>query len=198
MFICASSIHSMQNASRGVLGTNKKMNYNSPKDLKIRRLEILYQKSTSRYFNHFRYMGLNIDNHSNATLFHRKWSHKHGVRLRPYGRRRSRWQTMKWAPSSATMVHEIRLGGSTQFGSKETTAPDKLGDGEFISLPGPSGLWTRESLNSVEQLGKEMKGKSKDLEALFSILTGKMTTLRLCRNRKMPRDRRQIRHLIRR
>lgn len=74
----------------------------------------------------------------------------------------------------------------------------QLGDGEFISLPGPSWLWTRESLNSVEQSGKEMKGKSKDLEALFSILMGKMTKLRLCRIRKMPWDRRHIRHLIRR
>ncbi|KAF5557470.1 hypothetical protein FNAPI_5410 [Fusarium napiforme] len=46
-FICDSSVHNVQNASRGVLGTNKEMNYNSPKDLKIRGLEILYQKSTS-------------------------------------------------------------------------------------------------------------------------------------------------------
>ncbi|KAG5795267.1 hypothetical protein H9Q69_005678 [Fusarium xylarioides] len=166
-------VHS-QNASRGVLGTNKKMNYNGPKDLKIRGLEILYQKSTSR----------------NATLFHRKWSPKHGVRLRPDGRRRSRWQPVKWAPSSATLVHEICLVGSTQFGFKEATASDKLGDGEFISLPGPSWLWTRESLNRIEQLGKAMDGKGKDLEALFSVLTGKTTPLRLYRGRKMRWDRR--------
>ncbi|KAF4414837.1 hypothetical protein FACUT_13922 [Fusarium acutatum] len=173
-FICASSCHNMWNTSRGALGTNKKRNYNGPKDLKIRGLKILYPKPTSR----------------NATLFHRKWSLKHGVRLRPDGRRRSRWHSVEWAPSLATMVHEICLGGNAQFGSKEATESDRLGDGEFISLPGPSWLWTRKSLNGIEQLGKEMDGKGKDLEALFSILTGKTTPTRLYRRRKMPWDRR--------
>ncbi|KAF5240946.1 hypothetical protein FANTH_9375 [Fusarium anthophilum] len=82
-FICASSLHSLQNKPRGVLGTDKKMNYNGLKDLKIRGLKILHPKSTSR----------------NTTLFHRKWSLKHGIRLRPDGRRRSRWQPVEWAPS---------------------------------------------------------------------------------------------------
>ncbi|KAF5553325.1 hypothetical protein FMEXI_2459 [Fusarium mexicanum] len=123
-FICASSIHSLQNKPRGVLGTDKKMNYNGLKDLKIQGLKILHSKSTSR----------------NTTLFHRKWSLKHEIRLRPDGRRRSRWQPV--------------------------------------------------DLNYIELLGKKMEGKGKDLEALFSILKGKTTPLRLHRRRKMPWGRR--------
>ncbi|KAF5721051.1 hypothetical protein FGLOB1_412 [Fusarium globosum] len=60
--------------SLNALGTNKKRNFNSPKYWKIRRLEILYPKPTSR----------------NATLFLRKWSLEHGIRLRPDSRRHSR------------------------------------------------------------------------------------------------------------
>ncbi|CZR42504.1 uncharacterized protein FPRO_09807 [Fusarium proliferatum ET1] len=60
--------------SLNALGTNKKRNFNSPKHWKIRGLEILYPKPTSR----------------NATLFLGKWSLEHGIRLRPDSRRHSR------------------------------------------------------------------------------------------------------------
>ncbi|KAF5719347.1 hypothetical protein FMUND_4728 [Fusarium mundagurra] len=172
----------LQNTSRGALGTNKKRSYNGPKDLKIRGLQILYPKPTSR----------------NSALLYLKWSLEYGVRLRPDGRRHSKWQSVEWAPSLATMVHEIYLGGSIQFGSKEATESDRLGHGECVSLPGPSWLWTRESLNRIEQVGKAMDGNGKDLEALFSILTGETTPLRLYRGRKMRWDRRWTRYLIRR
>ncbi|VTT58687.1 unnamed protein product [Fusarium fujikuroi] len=82
-FICAST-------SLNALGTNKKRNFNSPKHWKIRGLEILYPKPTSRYVNRFRNMWLITKNRSNATLFLGKWSLEHGIRLRPDSRRHSR------------------------------------------------------------------------------------------------------------
>ncbi|KAF5611321.1 uncharacterized protein FSUBG_2426 [Fusarium subglutinans] len=172
-FICASSIHSLQNTSCGVLGTNKKMNYNGPKDLKIRGLEILYRNrhlATRLCFieNGLVNTGFDYDPMAIDAVDGNPWSGH-----------------LVWPPWFRDM-----LRGSAQSGSKGATGSEKVGEGEFISLPGPSWLWTRDSLNYIELLGKKMEGKGKDLEAFFSILAGKTTPLRLHRRRKMPWDRR--------
>ncbi|KAF5985135.1 hypothetical protein FBULB1_3039 [Fusarium bulbicola] len=115
--------------------TDKKMNYNGPKDLKIQGLEILYPESTSR----------------------------------------------------STRLCFIENGLVNTGFDYDPMAIDAV-DGN----PWSGHLVWPPCLNYIELLGKKMegKGKGKDLEALFSILTGKTTQLRLHRRRKMPWDRR--------